>query len=162
MIESSKQHQLDKSLWTDDDFESMVWHDCRIHAISFGDDFKLLFDIDYIFKWIQTGETYKFWIAPCTLAFENVHDISVDLEVSNSEIYIDDIMRSNPRQPQNANYIKRETEFDWMIETQQGSISFKSIGYKQFVRQIPELTHSQYLIDDNRGGISFDQKAISL
>ncbi len=28
-----------KSLWTQDDFEQMCWHDCRLHGICQVDDF---------------------------------------------------------------------------------------------------------------------------
>ena len=71
MTPSSKIYQLEKFLWTDHDFENMDWHDCKLFAISFGDNFQLLLDIDYIFKWVQTGKTFKFWVSPCTLVFEN-------------------------------------------------------------------------------------------
>lgn len=43
--------------------------------------FKLLFDIDYIFKWVGPEEDgyYRFWISPATLIFENVYDVNIDL-----------------------------------------------------------------------------------
>jgi hypothetical protein len=159
-VTSSKQYQLEKSIWTEEDFESMAWHDSRIYAVSFSAEFQLIFDIDYIFKWVLTGKTYKFWIAPCTLVFENVYDIRFDL--STPEIDIDDIERNNPQRPKNADYIKREIEFDRIIETRQGSISFKSIGYKQYVRQLPKLIHGQYFGIESRGGVSFEPNPVKL
>ena len=60
MTPSSKIYQLEKSVWTDHDFEDMGWHDCKLFAISFGDNFQLLLDIDYIFKWVQTEKTFNF------------------------------------------------------------------------------------------------------
>ena len=45
-------YHLEKTIWTDTDFEQMNWHDCPIHAFSFNDNFELLLDIDYIFKWV--------------------------------------------------------------------------------------------------------------
>ena len=143
MTETFKSYQLDKSIWTEDDFETMGWHDCFIYAFSFGDNYQFLLDIDYIFKWVEAAKKYNFWLAPCTLVFENTYDIVIDIESSSGGVDIDDIIRENPQKPKNADFIKRETEFDWIIETQQGSISFKSAGFKQYVRQMPKLLNRQ-------------------
>ena len=156
MTQSSKSYHLEKGLWTDHDFENMGWHDCKLFAISFGDNFQLLFDIDYIFKWVQTGKTFKFWVSPCTLVFENVYDVEFQMDGISGGIDIDEISRDNPQKPKNADFVKVDTEFDWTIDTQQGSIFFKSIGYKQYVRQIPKLIYGQYFELAERGGISFD------
>jgi len=41
---------LEKSVWTETDFEKMGWNDVVIHGLSFGlAQYELLFDIDYIF-----------------------------------------------------------------------------------------------------------------
>ncbi len=151
---------LEKSLWTEDDFKTMGWHDNRIHAISFGENYELLFDIDYIFDWILKGNYYKFQVSPCTLIFENVYDIKFDLDSSGSELEIVDIFYENPRRPNNADYTKREIEFDWIIETQQGNISFTAVGYKQYVRQLPKFLSSQTIELNERGGVSFERIAI--
>jgi hypothetical protein len=51
---------------------------------------------------------------------------------------------------------------DWVIETQQGTISFKSIGYKQYVRQMPRYLPTQAIEHIERGGISFDTKTVEI
>ena len=140
----------------------MGWHDSLVYGISFGENFQLLFDIDYIFKWVLTGKTYHFWVSPCTLVFENVYDLKFDLEFSGIELEIDDVTRDNPQRPKNADYIGRDTEMDWVIDTQQGTISFKSIGYKQYVRQLPRYLPTQAIERIERGGISFDTKAVEI
>jgi hypothetical protein len=160
VTESSKQYQLEKNAWTESDFELMGWHDSHIYAISFAENFQLQFDIDYIFKWVLTGKKYKFWVSPCTLVFENVYDVKFDLECSTPELDIDDIIRENPQRPKNADHIKREIEFDWIIETQQGTISFKSVGYKQYVRKLPRFTNVQYFGTAERDGFSFDKSKV--
>ncbi|RZJ99749.1 MAG: hypothetical protein EOO46_22040 [Flavobacterium sp.] len=162
MTQSSKQYQLEKSLWTEEDFDTMGWHDSLVYAISFGENFQLLFDIDYIFKWVLTGKTYHFWVSPCTLVFENVYDLKFDLEFSGVELEIDDITRENPQRPKNADYINRDIEMDWFIETQQGVISFKSVGYKHYVRQQPRYLPTQAIELKDRGGISFEKAAIDI
>jgi hypothetical protein len=157
MTQSSKSYQLDKTIWTDLDFENMGWHGAKLFAISFGDNYELLFDIDYIFKWVQIGKTFKFWVSPCTLVFENVYDVELQMDGISGGIDIDEISRKNPQTPKNAEFIKVDTEFDWTIDAQQGSIFFKSIGYKQYVRQLPKFIHGQYFKLADRGGISFDK-----
>lgn len=161
----SKIYQLEKALWTDADFEQMGWHDCPIKALAFSDnDYQLLLDIDYIFKWVlpKNKRFYNFWISPCTLVFENVHDINIELSSDGVALTIDKISRKNPVVPRNAEYIGRDTEYDWIIETFAGEISFKSVGFKQYVRQQPVLISTQELDTDARGGISFNTISIDL
>jgi len=151
-------HQLEKHLWTEADFDIMSWHDCHIHSFSFNDDFELLLDIDYIFEWVlpkKGAKHYKFWIAPCTLIFENVYNIELELE--HKQPVIDYIERTNPQRPKNAEYIGKEFEYDWDIVMISGEMTFKSIGFKQYVRQTPILIREQKLDLEIRGGISFSR-----
>ncbi|MBM7870716.1 hypothetical protein JOC70_002210 [Clostridium pascui] len=150
-------YNLEKWAWTTDDFEQMIWHDCKIHAIAFDEfNFKLLFDIDYIFKWVGPDENgyYRFWISPATLIFENVYDIDINLSYGLGTI-IEDIVRTNPSKPRNNNYIKKNIEWEWIIETTNGQISFKSIGYTQHIRKAPEYKKNQEIQFEERGGYSF-------
>jgi hypothetical protein len=150
---------FEKAILTEEDFEDMNWHDCNIHAISFGINYELSFDIDYIFKWIEPrAETknYEFLVAPCTLIFENVHELKLDLEIAEPfKLEIESIIKHNPQRPINVDYIKSEVEYRWKIEAQQGNITFISVGYKQFVRQNPRVSNSQSFNLIERGGISF-------
>lgn len=86
---------LEKSIWTEADFENMGWHDATIYGLTFektdsnwtGD---LLLDIDYIFKWVPNclpENSFNFWVSPCTLIFKeafkldiniNTHDFSIE------------------------------------------------------------------------------------
>jgi hypothetical protein len=68
-----------------------------------------------------------------------------------------EISRDNPQKPKNADFINVDTAFDWIIDAQQGSLNFKSIGYKQYVRQNPKYMPGQYFELTARGGISFDK-----
>ncbi len=40
---------LEKTIWTDADFDLMDWHDCPVYALSFDGNNNLLFDIDLYF-----------------------------------------------------------------------------------------------------------------
>jgi hypothetical protein len=165
MIETFETYKPDKSLWTEVDFDNMNWHDSFIYALSLGERNELTFDIDYIFKWINpSGErkNFKYWVSPCTLVFENVYDLKFDIEVSEPfRLEIANIYFNNPQRPKNADYIKRNIEYDWTVETNQGEITFKSIGYKQFVRQTPVLLDEQKIQIETRNGISFDRPMTS-
>jgi hypothetical protein len=149
-------YQLEKTTFTEVDFDQMSWHDCHIHAFSFNDNFELLLDIDYLFEWVlpkKGSKYYKFWIAPCTLVFENVYNI--ELESEHKQPIIDYIGRSNPQRPKNAEYIGKDFEYDWDIVMISGEMTFKSVGFKQYVRQSPIFIGAQKLNLEDRGGISF-------
>ena len=159
MTHSAKHYSLEKTIWTSTDFDNMQWHDNPIHAITFDDNFEILFDIDYIFEWVLKGKKYIFWIAPCTLIFENVYDLTFDIGPVTPGMTIDFITKENPQKPKNSENINCDTEFDWTIEMQEGTISFTSVGYKLFVRQVPKLLATQKLTSIDRGGLSFDRIA---
>jgi hypothetical protein len=162
MTQSSNIYQLEKTLWTQEDFETMGWHDSLVYGIAFGESFQLLLDIDYIFKWVLIGNTYHFWVSPCTLVFEKVYNLKFDLEFPDIELEIDNLTRNNPQFLANTDVNIGNTVMDWVIETQQGEISFKSVGYKQYVRQLPRYLPSQTVSLNDRGGVSFDMKAAEL
>lgn len=155
MTQSTKQFKLDKHIWTEADFDGMNWHDNPIHAMTFSDNFELQLDIDYIFEWVLKGKKYIFWISPCTLVFENVYDLTFDIGPATPGLTIDYVTKENPQRPKNSEYINRDIEFDWTIEMQEGTILFKSVGFKQFVRQPPRLLRTQKLTLEERGGLSF-------
>ncbi|WP_215234225.1 hypothetical protein [Dyadobacter linearis] len=136
-----------KGNWNEADFEQMGWHDCKIYSILSDDsNFRLILDIDYIFEWITDSESeyYKFLISPSTLVFHNVWDVKIDLE-TDGEIEISDLHRENPQRARNEAYIDKKMEWDWLIETQSGTISFKSTGFDQYSRETPVLSESQNL-----------------
>lgn len=149
---------LEKDLWTENDYDQMGWHDATIHAVAFFPDvFEIAFDIDYIFEWIdpKPDETYfSFWVAPATLVFENVNDASIDLELYDS-VQLQNIDRGESRRPRNAEYVDRDQEWEWVLDSNVGEIRIWSIGYKMYIRQRPVLTGGQVLSDDLRGGLSF-------
>lgn len=152
-----KRYNLEKQIWTIDDFEKMGWHDCKIHAVAFDEfNYKLLFDIDYIFEWVGPEEDgyYGFWISPVTLIFENVYDVKFELYYD-LEIIIEDLERTNPSKPNNGDFINEDIEWEWIIETTNGQIIFKSVGYTQYIRKVPVYKKAQELNFKERGEYSF-------
>jgi hypothetical protein len=151
-------YELENTVWDESSFEEMHWHDANIYGFAFlPEKFEFILDIDFILEWIHPipPEVYfKFWVAPATLVFENVHNLRIDLEPIYS-IAIDKITRDDPRKPINAEYISRDTEWKWKINTQGGEINLRSVGYKLYFRQKAILGSSQELGIEARGGISF-------
>jgi hypothetical protein len=152
-----EQYMLEKPVWTTDDIDQMGWHDCPIHAIAFDDsNNKLLFDIDYIFKWVAPSESghYGFWIAPATLVFENVYGLAADFGSMLQQTILE-FDRSNPVKPHKLSCIEYDVEWEWTILTVCGQITFKSVGYTQYIRKSPVYKEIQEISLEERGGFSF-------
>lgn len=133
---------MKKELWTHLDFEQMGFHDNRVYSLNFpGDDLLMRMDIDYIFEWIMNDNrsSYSFRVAPCTIGFEGVLDLKLDLDFSNTtglEILSLD---------QEEEHINGSNRYLYTIETDKGSIRFTALGYTMRLRQQPSLISSQYL-----------------
>jgi hypothetical protein len=149
-------YKLEKTIWTDADFERMGWHDCPIRAISFNlDAGEMLFDIEYIFDWVHPveGEIYfNFWLAPATLVFEASTNIVIDISAW-SDLEIDRFVRSDPQPTPNG-----PPAYTYTLECQQGEISVSASGYRMFVRRMPILQGDQVLEIDQRGGYAFSRE----
>jgi hypothetical protein len=152
---------LEKPLWTEADFEKMGWHDVVIHGLSFNPpQYELLFDIDYIFAWIDPeppSKYYSFWISPATLVFRNVYDFRAEIGASLG-LQLQSIERGKERQPRNVAYINDKKEWEWTLDANEGQISFYSTGFIQFTRSIPRhWKKAQSLTLEERGGVSFER-----
>ena len=141
-------YDLEKWIWTENDFEKMGWHDCPIYAMKFDDN--VSFDLDYLFKWNEPkveGMPFTFWISPATLIFENVTLFKVNFITDFvNGIEIDKISKST---------VENTTE--WIIETQEGTITIHSDVFKQVIRRKPTLQFSQCLSDEQRGENYFSE-----
>lgn len=162
---SESKYRLEKSLWTEADFDQMGWHDNKIHALAFMEEKQeLLFDLDYIFQWVdpQEGENhFSFWIAPCTLVFQEVYPFQIKHNNEgflNLDISILDISRKGPSTLERIFSGVSESGWEWKIECVHGEIVFGSSGYCQYVRGKPILvTGDQSLTIAQRGGYSFEK-----
>ena len=98
-------------IFTTEDFNENMFNDCKIHAIAFDEqNFKILFDIDYIFKDIKTINN-NYFISPATLIFENIYNLDITTKgIFDTRIY--NLSRCNPRKPQNSKYINKDIEWD--------------------------------------------------
>ena len=131
-----------------------------IHGISFDlPQYELLFDIDYIFAWVNPdppSEYFSFWVSPATLVFRNAYDLKINIETGLG-LQLQGIGRSEEREPRNAAYIKDKKEWKWTLEGNEGDISFYSVGFIQYTRQYPKHIKRQSFTLEERIGISFER-----
>ena len=136
-------------------FENISWHDCKIFGLAFDElKYKLYFDIDFISEWVMPENNkkyYKLRIAPATLVFNNVWDINFEID-TNLSLDIDNVVKRNPHASKNK---PMEVEYDWSIELLQGEITFKSIGFKLYLRNEPQILSLKDRSLIKRGGVSF-------
>lgn len=157
-------YNLEKTVWSETDFEQMGWHDVHVHGISFGPEYKehgtadFILDIDYIFEWIKPippERFFKNWVAPCTLVFEGAYDLKIEIDdkigYALGPFEIDDLSIVERLQRDGTPY-----GYLWRIQLQTGWLELKSNGYKQYVRQKPSL-NGLWLTFAERNGISFSK-----
>ena len=144
-----------KPVWTDADLDVMSFHDVHVRAFCADpESYELLMDLDYLFQWVAPGEgeTYfRFWVAPVTLVFENVHDVRLDLKSSQGDIEIAKLHREEGTLTPNGLF----TEHRYRFECQEGELSLIATGFRMYVRSPPVLVSTQSLTLQARGGIGF-------
>src|SRR5437870_911787 len=153
MPEAQRSNQ---SVWTQSDFDRMSFHDVCVHGIAVvhehPDPHELLFDIDYILEWVKprpTGKDFKFRLAPATLVFEHVHDLSIKTESGIHEPWwsISEVKREEQRNPAG------HRDWAWTFVLERGEVIFRSTGFKMFLRRAPSLFERQYFGFNERGGV---------
>lgn len=169
MSQKIEKYKLEKSIWNDEDFSQMGWHDCLIHSFAtrifdekepWKNEF--LLDVDYIFKWnqpIPPSSYFTFWISPCTLIFENFYDLIIEIDTSYAFPFAQ-IMGLNRKEIKNE--INGLIYYEWKIELENGLISLKSENFQQIVRKKPIYSKGQWLSFEERKGFSFDKKPIKI
>lgn len=141
-------YKLEKYIWTDADFGQMGWHDCKIYQFRLTENLDL--DIDYILSWNKPeveGLPFTFWIAPATLIFKSIRNLTFDFYRSFQEDFeIEDIERTDG-----------ENGHRWTIITRNGEIQFDSEGYEQYIRQEPFFQFGQNISFIDRNGYSLER-----
>ncbi len=139
-------YELEKRIWTDEDFDNMGWHDSHIYKLSMKEDLEL--DIDYILQWNQPdleGLFFTFWVVPATLVFKRVQNLTFEFNTRVEEAFeIEDIER-----------IKNKNQ--WTIITRRGDLQFTCDGFEQFIRQAPFFEFGQTIPFIERYGYSLER-----
>jgi hypothetical protein len=148
-----------KPVWTDADFASMGWHDSAIHGLAVEPASpypgRLLIDLDYIIDWVhpcEPGGSFKFWVSPATLVFDQASDLSGDLSFVGFAF--------GP----SIDTVDRETQaggFLWTIRGHEFTLRLVAPGFVQYLRQFPILSGTQRLGSSARGGIGFEEVGFS-
>ena len=149
----------EKAIWTDADFDRMGWHDAALHAVAVEPDSecpgRLLLDLDYIVDWIKPEPpaiAYQWWLCPSTLVFASAWNLVGDISIVRQafEPGFDRITRSEPDE---------HGYRDWTINGHEFTLTVRSPGFTQYLRQPPMLSTRQRLTSAERGGLSFSERA---
>jgi hypothetical protein len=150
--------RLEKAVWSDADFDTMGWHDATIYAIAVlpSGEFlsRLVFDLDYIVAWVEPGfrrRTFRFWVAPATLVFDQAWELRGELQVLDHDQALELLhLHREPVEDRHGGY-------RWRLEGDGFDLSFRAPGYRQTFRRSPLLTDDQRLTLEQRGGVAFDE-----
>lgn len=70
--------------WSEEDFNTMSWHDCHVHALRIKEGEhgtgELELDLDYILEWQPNKEKFSFLVVPATLRFHEVFGLRITLD----------------------------------------------------------------------------------
>ncbi|HEX8598842.1 MAG TPA: hypothetical protein VF952_10050 [Chloroflexia bacterium] len=158
---SEATYEIEKLVWTGADFDEMSWHDVHVHAFRLiTETGEVCFDIDYIFQWVvpvPPDNSYKFWVAPATLIFENSSDVELYWNALGL-FELDGISRSEE--------VVHSTGTSSWLWTLAGAIggdaSLRARGYRMYVRKPPVLISEQHLTLEERGGVSFEAGTVEV
>ena len=150
------EYQLEKTVWTEKDFEQMGWHDATVHAFAYEPDrAEFVLDLDYILEWVRPDAThFTFWSAPATLVFKDVAELAIELSPFPG-FELSDINRDDPQSADAPDQLLESLHWRWTLGFFDGRITFRAAGYTQYIRRTPIANTSQSLTLEDRGGISF-------
>ena len=123
--------------WTEDDYDSLSWHDVHVHAFRIVEgehgSGQLWFDLDYILEWICSEDgSCRFRVAPAVLVFREATSLRLALDYESPTaalvpFSLDGIereIRQHQRGYQTQHWTMRVS---WPV----GEISFASPGFRQ-------------------------------
>ena len=125
--------------WTEADFDSLGWHDVRVHGFRILEGEhgtgQLWLDLDYILDWICPAtdrEAYRFRIAPAVLRFRDVDSLRFELDYATPTAAMGPFSLAGVERESVA-YGGGYSSFRWKLDINwpSGSISFESPGFAQ-------------------------------
>jgi len=156
---------IEKWVWTNEDFERMSFHDVRVVAIASrandasGWNYSLLLDIDWIVEWLcdPVSRACKFAVAPSTMVFENVSNVRFSGQPRLGSILdLDTITRCENPKIQGATL----STWRWRLVGHDAEVELDASGFKLYVRKPPVIIAEQQLDIAARGGISFEERRV--
>lgn len=151
----SSQFISEMRVWTDRDFDFMGWHDATIHGLVFRpQQHSFVLDLDYILKWIEPEPPenfYSFWVAPATLTFENVSELEIAIRTNLPQLTLFGIERDDEQPAGQTSPTKHLKSWRYILDADQGTITFRATGFSQKFRNLPVYTRQQSLTEQERG-----------
>jgi hypothetical protein len=141
--------------WTQDDFDSMSWHDNHVHGFRLVEGEHgagtLELDLDYILKWLPAvGGAFQFQIAPAKLVFRDVTNFRMTIDYAGVSAAIAPFSVSGIERSivQRRHY----PAVCWKIPINfpAGEISFEASGFEQRVYGRELLVDRQWLTPSER------------
>jgi hypothetical protein len=124
-----------------------------------------MFSVRVRFEWVHpaAGEEFlRFWVAPCTLVFQNVYEVRFEAEwYGGPMLSVDDLSQGDPRTPRNAEHIGRDREWLWTTVREHCSVAGDEV-----MKYLPAVSHAEYrgdfrihvtFSDDSQNTIVFRQ-----
>ncbi|MBS1519913.1 MAG: hypothetical protein JST50_02860 [Bacteroidetes bacterium] len=148
---------LEKTVWTHEDFIlGMPLNDCLVYAFALYEPRELVLDVDFIFDRVDRHtDSARFWVAPCSLVFEDVRLSSIDIRCVRP--HVREFTRYLPRSIKKPTLTNREVDWLYNISLNKGEIIFRSSDYHLYVRRSPVLIDRMSLTDEERGGVLFSR-----
>lgn len=146
--------------WTEQDFDSLSWHDNEVHGIRWCNPneeyrFDVVLDIDHILKWVkQPDGSFTFVIAPALLIFHEVTHLECSFTLEYKQhLVIDRVDRETPPAPSEASV--QPPRHRWIIRLRSetnavGFILLDASGFTQHLMAEPREATNQSLDDDQR------------
>ena len=144
--------------WTQDDFDSISWHDNHVHGLRFFEGEhgtgELEFDLDYILEWLTPvagAVSYRYRVAPARLRFRDVTNLAISIDYASA---------SAAMGPFSIDGIERRVEqrryspaVCWRIPVNfpPGEIRFEASGFEQSLIADGLLVDRQWLTPAERG-----------
>lgn len=130
--------------------DSIKMHDARIYALAF-DQYQLLFDIDIILNRKLNVDSCNFEIASSTLVFNNVWNVTCDLD-TNLKLIVDDIHIISLQELRNIDFLdKSALEYRVQFDCLEGLIEFNTIGGMIYLRNIVKSNQSDLSLKERMG-----------
>ncbi|MFN7943415.1 MAG: hypothetical protein U0X73_17620 [Thermoanaerobaculia bacterium] len=122
--------------WSNDDFDSLSWHDNYIHGFSIREgehgEGEFTLDIDFILEWLCDRSTRRcdFRIAPATLTFHRASDLVIHVDYAQptaalGPASISEIAREPHVYPSGYRSFRWSIELNWPV----GKLTFLAEGF---------------------------------
>ena len=121
--------------WSEDDFNSMSWHDCHVHGFRVAEGEhgagELALDLDYILEWKPEQDKFSFLLVPATLRFHNVFGLRVTLDWATPTAGFGPFSLSGIERKMEVREHYIATLWNLPVNWPSGAIEFEATGHTQ-------------------------------